>query len=160
VGNPPSGVFGTLPLPRSSVLFHELASAVKRAQLTAGTPHVEAVFDGAGLRSEHPLRLALAEETRRAARLYGNPTCGEAPAGQHRMVLIARMRRGTHGTHQKGCRTCRLASRVPSSETTIASLCPYSTGSILAKAWHQGYQKARDEQRSPETSKLRGTNEP
>jgi hypothetical protein len=45
-------------------------------------------------------------------------------------------------------------------ELTIASLCPYSTGSILAKAWHEGYQKARDEQRSPETSKLRGTNEP
>ena len=44
-------------------------------------------------------------------------------------------------------------------ELTIASLCPYSTGSILAKAWHEGYQKARDEQRSPETSKLRGTND-
>ena len=51
-GKSPSGVFGTLPLPRSSVLFHELASAVKRAQLTAGTQHVEAVSDGAGLRSE------------------------------------------------------------------------------------------------------------
>ena len=43
VGNPYSGAFGTLPLPRSSVLFHELVSAVKRPQLAAGAEQVVAV---------------------------------------------------------------------------------------------------------------------
>lgn len=45
-------------------------------------------------------------------------------------------------------------------EFTVARLCPYSTGSNLAKAWHEGYQKAREEQQgSPASSKLRGTND-
>ena len=33
-------------------------------------------------------------------------------------------------------------------ELTVASLCPYSTGSILAMAWHEGYRKAREEEQS------------
>ena len=59
---------------------------------------------------------------------------------------------------QKGCRTCRLASRLPSRVSSpVARLCPYSTGSVLAKAWHEGYQKAREEQQgSPEILKAEG----
>ena len=47
-------------------------------------------------------------------------------------------------------------------EFAVARLCPYSTGSVLAKgSARRGYQKAREEQQqgSPASSKLRGTND-
>jgi len=46
---------------------------------------------------------------------------------------------------KKGAELAAWRHGFQAGELTIASLCPYSTGSILAKAWHEGYQKARDE---------------
>jgi len=46
-----------------------------------------------------------------------------------------------------------------SSVPGVRALCPYTTGSILAKAWQEGYQKARDELGTSSSSKPRGSND-
>ena len=60
---------------------------------------------------------------------------------------------------KKGAELAAWRHGYQAGELTVASLCPYSTGSILAKAWHQGYQKARDERRAAHVLKVRGTND-
>ena len=60
---------------------------------------------------------------------------------------------------KKGAELAAWRHGCQAGELTVASLCPYSTGSILAKAWHEGYRKARDEQRSAALAKQRGTND-
>ena len=60
---------------------------------------------------------------------------------------------------KKGAELAASRHGYQAGELTVASLCAYSTGSILAKAWHEGYQKARDEQRSPAFSQQRGSND-
>ena len=55
--------------------------------------------------------------------------------------------RGTTWNTSEGAELAASRHGYQAGELTVASLCPYSTGSILAKAWHEGYQKARDEQR-------------
>ena len=62
--------------------------------------------------------------------------------------------------YKKGAELAAWHHGYQAGEFAVARLCPYSTGSVLAKAWHEGYQKAREEQQgSPESSKLRGTND-
>ena len=60
---------------------------------------------------------------------------------------------------KKGAELAAWRHGYQAGELTVVSLCPYSTGSVLAKAWHEGYRKERDEQRSPASSKLRGSND-
>jgi ribosome modulation factor len=59
---------------------------------------------------------------------------------------------------KKGAELAAWRHGYQAGELTVASLCPYSTGSILAMAWHEGYRKAREEQQSAESSRRRGNN--
>jgi ribosome modulation factor len=60
--------------------------------------------------------------------------------------------------YKKGAELAAWHHGYQAGEFAVARLCPYSTGSNLAKAWHEGYQEAREEQSSP-ASKPRGTND-
>jgi ribosome modulation factor len=54
---------------------------------------------------------------------------------------------------KKGAELAAWRHGYQAGELTVASLCPYSTGSILAMAWHEGYRKAREEQQSAKSSR-------
>ena len=59
--------------------------------------------------------------------------------------------------YKKGAELAAWHHGYQAGEFAVAWLCPYSTGSVLSKAWHEGYQKAREEQQgSPASSKLGG----
>jgi ribosome modulation factor len=58
--------------------------------------------------------------------------------------------------YKKGAELAAWHHGYQAGEFAVARLCPYSTGSALAKAWHEGYQKAREEQGSPASSKAEG----
>jgi ribosome modulation factor len=47
---------------------------------------------------------------------------------------------------KKGAELAAWRHGYQAGEFAVARLCPYSTGSFLAKAWHEGYQTAREEQ--------------
>ena len=59
---------------------------------------------------------------------------------------------------KKGAELAAWHDGYQAGEFAVARLCPYSTGSVLAKqAWHEGYQKAREEQQgSPASTPFRG----
>ncbi len=70
-----------------------------------------------------------------------------------RYIMLVRSQRNDMERLKKGAELAAWRHGYQAGELKVASLCPYSTGSILAKAWHEGYRKARDDQRSTE---LRG----